>query len=291
MEVHQLKYFCAIAETGSFTRAAQKNHVAQPSLSQQIGKLEDELGAKLVERLGRSIRLTEYGRALLPRAQSVLRELESVKLQIGEMNGGGKGSVSVGAIPTIAPYFLASRLPSFLRKYPWIQVTAVEETTSELLRGLHEGELDLALLALPAGGHEFAATELHREPLFLVVSAKHRLAQRKNVSLHEVRDEPFVLLKDGHCFRDTAIAACKGARLKPNIVFEAGHFASVTAMVAAGLGVSMVPKMAVEPRKGCRYIPLSDERAYRSIGIVSLRSHFMTSAQSALVQHLRGLDR
>src|SRR5262249_7346772 len=88
MEVHQLRYFCAIAEPGSFTRAAQKNHVAQPSLSQQIGKLEDELGAKLVERLGRSIRLTEYGRALLPRAQSVLRELESVKLQISEMNGG-----------------------------------------------------------------------------------------------------------------------------------------------------------------------------------------------------------
>src|SRR5262249_18078125 len=184
MEVHQLRYFCAIAETGSFTRAAQKNHVAQPSLSQQIGKLEDELGAKLVERLGRSIRLTEYGRALLPRAQSVLRELESAKLQISEMNGGARGSVAVGAIPTIAPYFLASRLPAFLRRHPWIQVTAGEEPTAELLRGLHEGALDLAILALPAGGHEFVATELLREPLFVVVAADHPLAQNKTVSLH-----------------------------------------------------------------------------------------------------------
>src|SRR5579872_7164562 len=117
MEIHQLKYFCAVAKTGNFTRAAQLVHVAQPSLSQQILKLEDELGARLFDRLGRAVRLTPFGETFLKRAQGVLRELGDAKLEIQQMSGAENGQVTLGAIPTIAPYFLPAKLGGFARKH------------------------------------------------------------------------------------------------------------------------------------------------------------------------------
>src|ERR1700689_2342790 len=133
MELHQLRYFCAIADTGSFTRAAQQTHVSQPSLSQQLRKLEDELGARLFDRLGRRVQLTEFGRAFLPRARAVLRDLEAARSDVIERKPAISGPISVGVIPTVTPYFLPSVLASFSRKYPQVHVTIVEEITPLLL--------------------------------------------------------------------------------------------------------------------------------------------------------------
>src|SRR5579862_7102185 len=127
MELHQLRYFCAIADTGSFSRAAQQAHVSQPSLSQQIAKLEDELGTRLFDRLGRSVKLTELGETFLPRARAVLRDLESARNDIMEKKTSITGPISVGVIPTIAPYFLPPILATFSRKWPQARVTVVEE--------------------------------------------------------------------------------------------------------------------------------------------------------------------
>ena len=149
MQIHQLRYFCAVARTGSFTRAAEQEHLAQPSLSQQVRKLEDELGTRLFDRLGRSVRLTSFGETFLPRAEAILRQVEDAKHEIEEMAGVERGKVVVGSIPTVAPYFLPGCLASFSRKFPDIQVSVVEELTSELLERVQDGTLDLALLALP----------------------------------------------------------------------------------------------------------------------------------------------
>src|SRR5207253_1308253 len=149
MQIHQLRYFCAVARTGSFTRAAQHEHLAQPSLSQQVRKLEDELGSRLFDRLGRSVRLTQLGEAFLPRAEAILRQLADAKTEIQEMAGTERGKLMIGSIPTIAPYFLPSCLASFARAFPQIQVNVVEEVTSELLTRLQNGVIDLALVALP----------------------------------------------------------------------------------------------------------------------------------------------
>src|SRR5208282_5576683 len=129
MELQQLRYFCAIADTGSFSRAAQQTHVSQPSLPQQIRKLEDELGARLFDRLGRTVRLTELGQAFLPGARAVLRDLEAARTEVVEHKSAIAGAVSVGVIPTIAPYFLPPVLASFSRKYPQLRVTVMEEIT------------------------------------------------------------------------------------------------------------------------------------------------------------------
>lgn len=289
MELQQLRYFCAIADTGSFTRAAEQTHVSQPSLSQQIRKLEDELGARLIDRLGRKLQLTELGRSFLPRARAVLRDLEAARNDVVEKKTCISGSLSVGVIPTIAPYFLPPMLAAFSCKYPEVRVTVVEEITPLLLERLRVGASDLAIAALPlrARPHDFQTFPLRVEKLFAVLPQQHSLANRRVVSLGELQSDPFVLLRDGHCFRETAFAACKRARLNPRIVFESGQFSSILSMVSAGLGVSIVPAMAVERRPGCRYIPLADERAARTIGAVTLSGRSLTRANEAFLAHLR----
>jgi LysR family hydrogen peroxide-inducible transcriptional activator len=288
MELHQLRYFCAIAETGSFSRAAEQCHVSQPSLSQQIRKLEDELGTRLFDRLGRKVRLTEPGRTFLPRARAVLRDLEAARSEVAERKTAISGPVCIGIIPTIAPYFLPPVLAAFSRKYPAARLTVVEEITPLLLEKLRAGIMDVAIVALPLDvrGHEFDSFRLMTEKLFAVLPKQNDLSRRRTLSLGELACEPFLLLRDGHCFRKTAISACKRARLNPQIVFESGQFSSILSMVSAGLGVSIVPAMAVEKRSGCCFIPLADEHAARAIGAVTLKGKSLTRVSEAFLAHL-----
>jgi LysR family hydrogen peroxide-inducible transcriptional activator len=287
MELHQLRYFCAVAETGSFSRAAEQSHISQPSLSQQILKLEDELGARLFDRLGRSVRLTELGKTFLPRARTVLRELEAARGDVVEGKEFVGGPVAIGVIPTVAPYYLPGRLAAFSRKFPQVQLTVVEEITPVLLDRLRAGTIDVAILALPIRGHEFDAFPLLTERLFAALPQEHKLSSRRSLALKDLRSEPFLLLRDGHCFRDTAIAACDRARLHPQIVFESGQFSSLLSMVSAGMGVSIVPEMAIEKKSQCRYVRIADDQAVRTIGVLVQRGRSLTRAHSAFLAHLR----
>jgi LysR family hydrogen peroxide-inducible transcriptional activator len=290
MEIHQIRYMCAVAETGSFTRAAAREHVAQPSLSQQIIKLEHELGARLFDRLGRKVRLTGFGLAFYPRAQQILRDLAAAREEVRELAGTARGTISIGAIPTIAPYLLPRVLPSFSKRFPDVDVVVSEEITPVLLQRLHEGAVDLAIVALPIQGHEFVTEEIMREPLYVVTSSKHPIC-RGSTCLKDLAEQPFLLLKEGHCFRDSAITACKQLKIMPNVVFESGHFESILGMVAAGVGISIIPEIAVERRSGCRFVRIADDRAIRRIGIVRLRNHFFSRAQREFVKHLAELSK
>lgn len=261
--------------------------MAQPSLSQQIIKLENELGAKLFDRFPRSARLTSFGRAFLPKAEAILRQVAEARTEIQEMTGAVKGEVSIGAIPTIAPYLLPSALARFTRKHPGVTVSVVEEITPLLLDQLRQGKLDMALLALPVPGVDLICEELIREPLYAVVPARHRFSCRRSLELREIKNEPFLLLKEGHCFRENTLLACRRSRVRPNIVFESGQFASIIAMVSAGIGISVVPAMAVEKHSGCSFIRIRDESSMRRVGLVQLKDHFPTRAQRALAEYLR----
>lgn len=287
MELHQLRYFCAVARAGNFTRAAEEQHVAQPSLSQQIRKLEDELGAKLFDRFPRFARLTDFGKAFLPKAGEILRQVGQARTEIQEMSRAEVGTVLVGAIPTIAPYFLGPALARFARRYPAVSISVVEEITPILLDRLHNGHLDVIVLALPVRGEELICEELFREPLFAALPEGHRLAERKTLALSEIREDPFLLLKEGHCFRENALSACRRSRVNPNVVFESGQFSTIVSMVATGMGVSVVPAMAVEYHSGCKFVRISDERAVRIVGFVQLKHRFKTRAQCALTEQLR----
>jgi LysR family transcriptional regulator, hydrogen peroxide-inducible genes activator len=287
MEIHQLRYFCAVARNGTFTRAAQAERVAQPSLSQQILKLEAELGAKLFDRLSKSARLTSFGTAFLPKAERILRELSEAKIEILEMSGKDKGEISIGAIPTVAPYLLPPVLSSFSRQHPGVVVNVIEDTTPVLLDRLQAGKVDLVIAALPLDGMEVVALKLLREPFFLVVPTSHALSQRKLIRLEEIpKESRFLLLKEGHCFRDSTIEACRKSRISPNVVFESGQFATILAMVSANMGISAVPRMAVQSVRGCRFIEIGNPGATRSSAVATRSRHFKTRAEQVFLQQL-----
>jgi LysR family transcriptional regulator, hydrogen peroxide-inducible genes activator len=290
MELHQLRYFCAIVDSGSFSRAARQAHVSQPSLSQQIRKLEDELGARLFDRLGRSVRLTELGQTFLPRARAVLHELEAARGDVDQQKDSLGGNITIGAIPTVAPYLLPKHLANFSRKFPQARITVIEEITPVLLERLHAASIDLAVLALPIRGHEFETFPILTERLLAALPKQHRLARKPSLSLKDLRSEPFLLLRDGHCFRDTAVAACDRARLHPQVVFESGQFSSLLSMVGVGMGVSLVPEMAVDKRSPCAYVRLSDEQATRTIGVARLRGRSFSRTHNAFLAQLRESD-
>jgi len=175
MEVHQLRYFCAVAEAGSFTRAAEHEQVAQPSLSQQIMKLEEELGVRLFDRLGSTVRLTGFGQVFL---RTILFELKAAKEEVAEQQSSVSGPICIGVIPTIAPYFLPLPLSLFSRKYSQATITVVEDITVRLMDRLRSGQIDLAVLALPMRGHDVESFQLRTERLFAILPKTHRLAKK-----------------------------------------------------------------------------------------------------------------
>lgn len=291
MEIHQLRYFCAVARNGTFTRAALAERVAQPSLSQQILKLEAELGAKLFERLPRSVRLTSFGSAFLPKAERILRELSEAKAEIVELCGKEDGELLIGTIPTIAPYLLPEVLSELARLHPSISVKITEDTTHVLVEQLHLGTLQMIIAAVPVEGTDLISIDLFREPFYIVMPEAHPLSKRKSVRMEELKKEQFLLLKEGHCFRDSALSLCRQAKIAPNVIFESGQFATILGLVSAGVGISAIPQMAVQPVKGCKFVPLANGGATRRIGAVILNRHFQTKPEKLFVSVLAEIGR
>jgi LysR family hydrogen peroxide-inducible transcriptional activator len=287
MEFHQLRYVCAIAETSSFSRAAERCRVAQPSLSQQILKLEEDLGTKLFDRLGRSIRLTEAGRAFLPHARSILSQMETARSSVADKCADVRGRVAVGVIPTIAPYLMPRYTTAFTKKHPEAKLRIVEEITPVLVESLRDLSIDLAILALPLRHKDLKLFPLRTEPLLAALPKDHPRAAAESLSLKDLRGESFVMLRDGHCFRDLSIAACTHARVTPRIVFESGQFSSLFGMVAAGVGISLVPEMAIDRNAGCRYVRLSDARATRTIVAAVLHGRSFNRVQQAFLSGIK----
>jgi len=288
MEFNQLRYVSAIVETGTFSRAAERCKIAQPSLSQQVLKLEKELGTRLFDRLGRSVRLTEAGRAFLPHARAILEQIEMARSSVADKNADLRGSVAVGVIPTVAPYLLPSYTAAFAKKYPDAKLRIVEETTSVLVEGLRDLSIDVAILALPLRHKDLELFPIRIEPLFAALRKDHPRARAESIALNELRGESFVMLRDGHCFRDLSIGACTHARITPNIAFESGQFSSLLGMVAAGVGVSLIPEMAIDRNSGCRYVRIRDAQATRTIVAAVLRARSFNRVQEAFVSGIKG---
>ena len=287
MELHQLRYACAVADTGSFSRAAERCQIAQPSLSQQVLRLEQDLGVKLFDRLGRGLRVTEAGRAFLPHARAILEQVDLARASIAADCSGVRGSVTLGAIPTIAPFLVPRYTAAFARRYPEARLRIVEETTPVLIEGLRDLSVDFALLALPLRHKDLDLRPLRTEPLLAALPEAHPLAAKETLSLADLRGQPFVMLRDGHCFRDLSLALCGSARINPNIAFESGQFSSILGMVNAGIGLSLIPQMAIDRNAGCRFVPLRDKQAVRTVVLASLRGRSFSPVQHALASWIQ----
>lgn len=283
MEIQQLRYFLAVARLRNFSRAAERCHVAQPSLSQQIMKLEEELGSRLLERSRPEVGLTEAGRAFLPHAEKVLGELELARDRVNETRGVMRGRVALGVIPTVAPYYLPGLLGEFGARYPEIQVAVTEATTSDLVRATQEGELDLALTSLPIVARGIVAAEVFAEDLWLALPKKHPLARRSEaVRVGELSEEPFMLLQDGHCLAGQSLEFCAMRGFAPKVTFRSAQMETIQAFVAAGMGVSMVPAMARREGAGVIYRRLHGKNPTRKIGLVRAEGREPGGAARAL---------
>lgn len=256
MEIEQLRQVVAVAATANFTRAAEGLGLSQPALSRSIAKLEEELGQPLFERQTRQLALTRAGSLLVERARRILAMVDDTRAEITD--NGKTGQVRIGAIPTIAPYFLPSLLARFGREFPEASALVDEDTTDKLLKKLSDGVVDVAFLARPLEARYLDVVDLFEEELFLLLSAGHPLVERKQVRLADIEALPFILLGEAHCLTDNIVTFCRQRSFHPMSVERTSQLATVQELVALGHGVSLVPSMA-------RMVDSDPRRVYRSL--------------------------
>ncbi len=267
MELHQLRYFVAVAESGGFSKAAKRCFVAQPSLSQQIIKLEAELGSKLFDRLGRSVVLTETGKALLPKARLILSEADNIKTGIAEEVDSGAGTLSVGIIPTIAPYMLPGSLKRFSESFPRAKMALSENLTENLVEGLLDLEIDIAVMSLPIDNKLVQTEVLFDDPLVLALSPEHPLAKAKEISIGDLKEIPFIALGEEQCLGEQVKNFCYERQINPDIICRTWNLSTIQQFVSLGDGVSLVPKMFVntDTSATCIYRNIEDQTPARTI--------------------------
>ena len=270
MDIQQLRYMVALAQELHFQRAAQKTHVAQPSLSQAIKKLESELGVPLFERSPRKVRLTAEGEKFLSVSLTVLGHLQKVTEEFREMSQEVRGTLRVGVIPTICPYLMPRVITQLKKTAPHLTLELSEETTSILVEQIKEGKLDLGVLALPVAEKGLAEKALHREVFYLAVARNHPLAARRTVSRKDIVNEKILVLKEGHCFGHQILEFCKMSRQDTQVIFQGSSLTSVMKLAALGEGITLVPEMAVHPKDfpDLKFIPFAPPPPSREIGIL-----------------------
>ncbi len=242
MDLGQLRYFIKIVEHRSFTRAARDCSVSQPALSQQIAKLEKELGQPLFERQGRTIRLTSAGQILQAEAEKILQLVDDVKGQITD--DGQTGRISIAAIPTIGPYFLPAALKSVGGQFQYASFVVNEHVTDDLLKRCSNGDVDVGVLALPAQAKYLTVEPLFEEELMLALPTNHPLAKQEKITSQDIADEPFVLLGEAHCLVESIESFCNSQRFQPVSTSNIQQLETAKNLVAAGHGITFVPKMA-----------------------------------------------
>ncbi len=269
MNLRDLRYLVALADQRHFGRAAQACFVSQPTLSTQIKKLEEQLNVTLIERANRQVILTPVGVAIVAAAQRVLRDVDDLLRVAEEYRDPLGGTVRLGIIPTVAPYLLPRILPIIRREFPKVSIKLNEAQTRVIMKLLEDGELDAAIVALPVAEEHIVQTKLYSEPFYLAVGKQHPKAARKTVSLDDLNDEQVLLLEDGHCLRDQALDICKSHNAVENTNFRATSLETLRQMVAANIGITLMPELALGARAGSvKYIPFRGRPPSRDIGMV-----------------------
>ena len=263
MELHQLRYFAAVSRTGNFTRAAELCGVSQPTLSQQVGKLERELGQPLFQRLPGGAALTDAGRAFAARVQPALEMLDAARQSVRDDAAAGR--LTVAAIPTVAPYLLPQAIARFTAPRPGTRLELQELTTAECVAQLQAGAIDIGVMALPVPTPGLLTRELLTEDLLLAVPANHPLAGRGETRITAVRDERFLLLHEAHCLSGQAEQFCARQSLEPLVTARLAQLGTALAMVRLGEGVTLVPAMAVKRDPGLGFLRLSGDGLVRTI--------------------------
>jgi LysR family hydrogen peroxide-inducible transcriptional activator len=288
MELSQLRYVMAIADAGNFTRAAARLNVAQPSLSQQIIKLERELGHKLFHRMGRKAVLTEAGSVFLERARRILFEVEDATKELAD-HPSLERRITVGAIPTLAPFMLPTLISRCRKRFPNLQVNIREDFKVTLIQEILGGELDLALAALPVADPRILVEALWKEPLILVVAKGHPLASKDRVIGADLANETFILLGSSSSLAAQVRRFCGESNFEPRIGSRCAQIATVKALVGIGAGISILPRVARSSGDGDSlvYIALADAEPFREIAVIRHMQRFQTRGAEQFLSVVR----
>ncbi len=276
MNLRDLRYLVALADLRHFGKAADACFVSQPTLSTQIRKLEDELGVALVERAPRTVMLTAVGQDVVQRARRIVADVEQMKEAARRSRDPESGSLRLGVFPTLGPYLLPHVVPQLRERFPHLELLLVEEKSDVLLQSLREGKLDAALLALPVHDEQLHAEFLFEEPFVFAAPVRHPLAAQDSLAMSQLSDETLLLLEDGHCLRDQALDVCRLSGAQEKSGFRATSLETLRQMVAAGVGVTLLPALSVhEPiaqSPNIRLLPFRDPPPSRQIALVWRKS-------------------
>jgi len=268
MDLRQLRYLVALAEERHFTRAAEREHVAQPALSQQIRRLEQEVGQPLVERTTRRVRINEAGQLLVARARRILAEVEAANAELQALSGLLSGHVTVGAMHTMGPIDVSRVLAAFRKRHPGVELTVREQSSEELAQMLRIDELDIAFLSVTEkiATHGLALRQLIQEELVVILSPEHRLADRRRLRMSELAGEQFISYREGARLRELLSAAGHQVGFEPRVTLESNESQRIRRLVAYGLGVAIVPRSdAGEPDADVKVVRLVEPSLKRDI--------------------------
>ena len=293
MNLRALQYLVKLAELKHFSHAAEACFVSQPTLSTQIMKLEEELGVQLVERIPRKVKLTAVGKEIADRARRVLRDIDQIRITARRSSDPETGSLRLGIFPTLAPYLLPHVVPGIRARFPQLKLQLAEEKSGDIVRLLDEGELDAALLALPLDEDGLEVEILFEEPFMLALPQSHPLADQRVVKLADLEGSELLLLADGHCLRDHALEVCALSGASERVDFHATSMETLRQMVAAEVGITLMPILAVKPpiavTDNMALRPFAAPAPSRTIALVWRRSSALGTLMHSLAQCLRNL--
>ena len=286
INLKDLKYLVAIADTGHFGKAAESCFVSQPTLSAQLKKLEQTLGVQLVERQPNNVKLTEVGKQVAARGRHMLQESEEI-LELARASADPlTGKLKVALIPTIGPYLLPRITQKIRKALPKMSLMLYEHQTDALLKKLQDGELDVGILALPVPDDGMRTRVLYDENFLLAVPEEHALAKRARVKVEDLQDQTVLLLEDGHCMRDHALEVCSRVDIREAENFRATSLETLRQMVVAGLGVTLLPQLAVEPpfgsQRGLTTLKFANPQPKRTVGAIWRKSTTRAAAIDAV---------
>jgi LysR family transcriptional regulator, hydrogen peroxide-inducible genes activator len=272
MNLKDLKYLVALADTGHFGKAAERTFVSQPTLSAQLKKLEDYLGVKLVERQPKNVQLTEVGRQVVVRARRMLDDGDEIVALARSNTDPFTGKLKLGLIPTVGPYLLPRVMLKIRKALPKLGLMLYEYQTEPLLKRVREGEIDVAVLALPVAHDGMESRDLYQESFTVALPTNHPLAAKSNVKVADLKGQTLLLLEDGHCLRDQALEVCSRIDVREAEDFRATSLETLRQMVIAGLGITLLPEMAVEApfnsQRGLAIRPFAKPTPSRTVGAV-----------------------
>lgn len=291
MNLKDLKYLVALADTGHFGRAAERTFVSQPTLSAQLKKLEDYLGVKLVERQPKNVQLTDVGRQIVARARRMLQEGDEIVALARNNSNPLSGKLKVALIPTIGPYLLPRVMQRIRKALPQLGLMLYEYQTESLLKRLREGEIDLGIIALPADDEGLESRELYREAFTVALPPQHALAQKSTIKVSDLKGETLLLLEDGHCLRDQALEVCSRVDIREPEDFRATSLETLRQMVVAGLGITLMPELAVDSpfgsQRGLTVRQFTKPAPMRTVGAVWRKTSTRSQAIDAVCDAVR----